>query len=90
MKKIQRILALAGVVLLVGMYLVVLYLGLTASPATKGVLMAAIACTIVIPCLLYAMILIARVLGTRNQSPDSADDASHAEQDAHSGRGSSD
>ncbi len=90
MKKIQRILALAGVILLAGMYLVVLYLGLTASPATKGALMAAIACTIVIPCLLYAMILVARVLGTRNAAPDPEDDSSHTEKRAHPDRGSSD
>ena len=68
-KKIIRVFALIGAILLAGMYLVVLYLGLTASPNTQNVLMAAIGCTIVIPVLLYAMILIARVLDNR-QNPD--------------------
>lgn len=64
-KKIIRVFALIGAILLAGMYLVVLYLGLTASPNTQNVLMAAIGCTIVIPVLLYAMMLIARVLDNR-------------------------
>lgn len=68
-KKIIRVFALIGAILLAGMYLVVLYLGLTASPNTQNVLMAAIGCTIVIPVLLYAMMLIARVLDNR-QNPD--------------------
>ena len=68
-KKIERVFALIGAILLAGMYLVVLYLGLTANPNTQNVLMAAIGCTIVIPVLLYAMMLIARVLDNR-QNPD--------------------
>ena len=67
-KKIIRVFALIGAILLAGMYLVVLYLGLTANPSTQNVLMAAIGCTIVIPVLLYAMMLIARVLDNR-QNP---------------------
>lgn len=66
MKKLKRILALLGAVLLAGMYLAVLVLGLTASPHTQNLLMAAIACTILLPCLLYGMILIARILDNRN------------------------
>ena len=68
-KKIVRVFALIGAILLAGMYLVVLYLGLTANPNTQNVLMAAIGCTIVIPVLLHAMMLIARVLDNR-QNPD--------------------
>lgn len=68
-KKLIRLSALIGAILLAGMYLTVLYLGLTASPNTQNVLMAAIGCTIVIPVLLYAMMLIARVLDNR-QKPD--------------------
>ena len=66
MQKAKRILALTGVILLAGMYLVTLVLGVTASPGTKNMLMASIGCTIVIPCLIYAMMLIARVLDHRN------------------------
>lgn len=68
MQKLKRILALAGAVLLIGMYLITLILGLTASPATQDMLMAAIVCTVVIPCLLYAFMLVARVLDNRGHS----------------------
>ncbi len=77
MKKLKRILALLGVILLAGMYLVTLILGLTASPNTKNVLMASIACTVIIPCLIYAMMLIARVLDNRNTQEDSSQADSH-------------
>ena len=66
MKKAKRILALLGAILLAGMYVAVLILGLTASPHTRSLLMAAIACTILLPCLLYGMILIARILDNRD------------------------
>lgn len=65
MQKLKRPLALIGAILLIGMYVVTLILGLTASPDTKGMLMASIACTVIIPCLLYAFMLIAKVLGNR-------------------------
>lgn len=67
MKKAKRILALIGAILLIAMYLITLILAIFASPATKGMLMAAIGCTIVLPCLLYGMMLIAKVLDNRNQ-----------------------
>jgi len=69
-KKVIRIFALIGAVLLAGMYLLVLYLGLTASPDAQNVLMAALGCTIVIPVLLYAMTLMARVLDNRTKPED--------------------
>ena len=73
-KKAKRIIALIGALILIGLYLAVLILGITASPATKGVLMAAIGCTIVLPCLLYAMMLIARVLSGRRENEDESSD----------------
>lgn len=79
MQKLRRILALAAAVLLVGMYVVTLVLGLTASPDTKGMLMASIACTVIIPCLLYAFTLVARVLDHRDGSGEtSAEKGSHS------------
>ena len=69
-KKAKRIIALIGALILIGLYLLVLILGITASPATKGVLMAAIGCTIVLPCLLYAMMLIAHVLSGKSEKGD--------------------
>ena len=73
-KKAKRVIALIGALILIGLYLAVLILGITASPATKGVLMAAIGCTIVLPCLLYAMMLIARVLSSRRENEDEPSD----------------
>lgn len=70
MKKLKRILALAGALILAGMYVVTLVLGLTASPAAKDALMAAIACTVIIPCLIYGMMLVARVLDNRKQEKE--------------------
>ena len=69
-KKSKRIIALIGALILIGLYLLVLVLGITASPAKKDLLMAAIGCTVVIPCLIYGMMLIARVLGERSESED--------------------
>lgn len=70
MKKAKRILALAGVFLLAALYLGTLVLAIFSSPATKWMLMTALGCTIVIPCLIYGMMLIARVLDKRNNHPD--------------------
>ncbi|MCD7813809.1 MAG: hypothetical protein LUH20_07135 [Lachnospiraceae bacterium] len=69
MQKFKRIAAMIGVIFLIGMYVVTLILGLTASPATQNMLMASIVCTVVIPVLLYAMMLIARVLGDSKEEP---------------------
>lgn len=65
MQKLKRISALIGAILLLGMYLITLVLGLTASPATKNMLMASIACTVILPCLIYGFMLVARVLDNR-------------------------
>ncbi len=63
MKKIKRIAAMIGVILLVGMYIATLVLALSSSPQAQNLLMASIVCTVVIPVLIYAMELVARVLG---------------------------
>ena len=73
MKKIKQVLALAGVALLVGMYIVTLIMGITASPATQGMLMASLACTIIIPIILYAMMLVARVLENKEEKEEKTD-----------------
>ena len=81
-KKAKRIIALIGALILISLYLAVLILGIVPClpdgridyPATKGVLMAAIGCTIVLPCLLYAMMLIARVLSGRRENEDESSD----------------
>lgn len=67
MKKMKRILAWIGIIVLAGLYLVTFILGVTGNESTKGLLMASIACTVIVPCLMYGMMLIAKVLGSRNQ-----------------------
>ena len=69
MDKMKRIFALAGVILLVAMYGCTLVFALMDSPAAEGLLMASIACTIVIPVLLYAYILVYR-LTRKDEEPD--------------------
>lgn len=67
MKKIKRILALLGVVLLVGMYGSTLFFALSGSPNADGCFKAALACTILVPVLLYAYTLIYKYLRDRNK-----------------------
>ncbi len=68
MQKLRRILALLGVAVLVGMYLITLVFALSSNPGATDMLMASIVCTVIVPCLLYGMILISRVLDSRNRS----------------------
>lgn len=74
MKKAKRILALTGAVLLVCMYACTLIFALMGSPASAGLFRASVAATILIPVLLYAYILVARVL--KGDDSDSAPDNS--------------
>lgn len=67
MKKAKRILALAGVFLLIGMYAATLFLALFGSESTQGWLMASIVMTVIVPVLLYAMRLIARLFSGRHE-----------------------
>ncbi len=68
MQKLRRILALLGAVLLAGMYAATLILALSSNPNAKNMLMAAIACTVIVPCLLYGMMLVTRVLDNRGSA----------------------
>lgn len=71
MKKAKRILALAGAVLLICMYVCTLIFALIDAPAAGGLFKASVAATILIPVLLYAYILVARLL--KNRSDDAED-----------------
>lgn len=66
MKKSKRILALAGVILLVAMYVSTLVFALIDSELAIGLFKASIACTIFIPVFLYAVILIQRLITQSN------------------------
>ncbi len=84
MQKFRRIAALIGVILLVGMYLLTLIFALMDNPASNNMLMAAIVCTVVIPVLIYAMQLIARVLkGTGADETDAGDSDNKKKKEAH-------
>ena len=60
--KMKRILALAGAVLLAGLYLITLVLAFADPTASKDWLKASVVCTVVIPIFLYAYLLIYRHL----------------------------
>lgn len=83
MKKIKRILAAIGAVLLIGMYASTLIFALIDHSATKGLLKASIACTIILPVLLYAYTLVYKL--TRGDQKDdrnsSSEDPAKKDQD---------
>lgn len=70
MKKTKRILAIIGVVLLVGMYLSTLVFALMKNENASNMLMASIVCTVIIPVFLYAYTLMYRVLGRRGNGTE--------------------
>lgn len=75
MNKLKRIFALAGAVILTGIYAATLIFALIDSPAASDLLKTSIAATILIPVLLYAFILVARLLkdhGGNDKDPDSS------------------
>lgn len=55
MKKIRQIAALIGIILLVAMYIVTLFAAIFDNPHTFTILKASIACTIIIPVVLWVM-----------------------------------
>lgn len=70
MNKLKRILALIGAILLICMYAATLVFALIDSLTADALLKASIAATILIPVLLYAFILIARLLKDRGNDQD--------------------
>lgn len=58
MKKTKRILALAGVILLVGLYVATLISACMATPATGSLFMASAVASVMVPILLYVLQLI--------------------------------
>lgn len=70
MKKIKRILALAGAILLVLMYGSTLLFAFIDRSKSLGLLKASIACTILVPVLLYAYTLVYKLLKDRNHKDE--------------------
>ena len=67
MKKLQRILAILGVVLLLALYASTMIFALSGSENAIGWFKAPIAATIIVPVLLYAYMMIYRYLKNRNK-----------------------
>lgn len=62
-----------GIIILVALYLITFLLGIFGNEHTKGMLMASIICTVVVPCLMYGMILIAKVLSKDSANENTSD-----------------
>lgn len=74
MKKMKQIMAWIGIIILVALYLITFLLGIFGNEHTKGMLMASIICTVIIPCLMYGMILIAKVLSKDGTNENTTSD----------------
>ncbi|MDO4475646.1 MAG: hypothetical protein Q4B59_02555 [Lachnospiraceae bacterium] len=66
MNKLRRILALIGVIVIAVLFLTTCILGLFGSPDTKDLFMASLAALVIVPGLLYAMLLVAKILQDRH------------------------
>ena len=62
MKKVKQILAILGVVLLLGLYVITLIMAITDNTSTLSMLEASVVATILIPILLWAYSFIYRLL----------------------------
>lgn len=62
MKKVKRMLAIIGIILLVSLYVITLVLALTDDPNTMAVFRASLYCTFLIPVLIWAYTFIYKLL----------------------------
>ena len=76
--KLKRILAVLGVGILAGMYLLCLIFALIDHPLQSSLLLASLYATIVIPVLLYVFLFVTRLLGERRKKKDEALDGKPA------------
>lgn len=74
MKKTKQLLALLGVIFLVGLYLITLVLALTDNSGTMNMFFASIVATVIIPVLLWAYTFIYRLV--RGDQKDASDSKS--------------
>lgn len=70
MKKMKRIFALISAILLIGLYISTFVFALMGSELSQNLFMASVALTIILPVLLYAMILIHRLVDKNSGSID--------------------
>lgn len=67
MKNTKRILALAGVILLVGLYVITLILAFSDSPKAADWLFASLGATVIVPGFLYIYMWIYKLLKERDE-----------------------
>ncbi len=67
MKKIKRVLAMIAVIFLVSLYGLTLYAALTSSPDSHALFQASLYCTVAVPIMIYAYILVYRLLKKDSQ-----------------------
>ncbi|WP_310604339.1 hypothetical protein [Anaerosporobacter sp.] len=72
MHKSKRILAIIGIVLLVGLYVVSLIAALFATKTSASLFKVSIFCTIIIPLLLYAYTMLCRVFRRKDTDDDNS------------------
>lgn len=70
MKKGKRILALAGVVLLAGLYLATLVSAIFTTPAAKDFFRISLLATIIIPLIIYIYMLVYHLLSKNKQDDE--------------------
>ncbi|RKI31250.1 hypothetical protein D7V82_00410 [bacterium 1xD8-6] len=66
MKKVKRILAMAGVILLAGLYVAAFVSAILAKPAADGFFKASLLATIIVPLLIYVYTLIYKLIFGKN------------------------
>ena len=79
MKKIKRILAIIGIVLLVSLYVITIVLALTDDPNTMNAFRASVYCTFLVPVLIWAYTFIYKLL--KNNYGDKPSDITSAQDD---------
>ncbi len=70
MAKLKKIFAIAGVVLLLGMYLLTFISAILATPNTHSLFLGSLAATIIVPIFLYAYMLIYKVVYKKRENQE--------------------
>ena len=74
MKRVKKVVAAILCVALIGLYVATFVLSLLDSENARNLLTASIYMTVVVPVVLYAMALVAKVLGGNEQKEDSTEE----------------
>ncbi len=73
MKKVKQILAILGVIILVGLYISTLVCALSSSPDFMNMLKASVMATVIVPVLLWAYSFIYKLLKNHYHTEDETD-----------------